>query len=235
MIVKAISARAIHAISTVCSRSATPRGGRRCSLGVEPANPRSAQSASPSGEGKASVLAERVLAPACRARPKSMFGLGVFLQVLVAEGAEDDAAHSMTVFSNHTRGRLRRTSHPGTRRRPRRAQSAVVLEIDLVAAEYRDVMAHSLRLTITDAAASFPSRFGRPFLQGLERRSPFRLTSITAARRRVKGQRHTDGVARALAGGGSERRAVKRAAACPGVAPRGERRDVRGFPTLSRG
>ena len=139
-------------------------------------------------KGGTSVLADGYLVAGTLtpAQAECIFGLGVFLQLRDdLEDIEDDAAHGVrTVFSNHTRGRL---DEPATR-----ALAVARAVLDRLScfdrpssAPIRDVMAHSLRLTITDAAASFPSRFGRPFLQGLERRSPFRLTSITAARRRV--------------------------------------------------
>jgi hypothetical protein len=139
-------------------------------------------------KGGTSVLADGYLVAGTLtpAQAECIFGLGVFLQLRDdLEDVEDDAAHGVrTAFSSRTHGQL---DEPATRAL---AVGRAVLDrlscFDRPAsAPIRDVMIRSLRLTITDAAASFPLLFGRPFLQALERRSPFRLTSITAARRRV--------------------------------------------------
>jgi hypothetical protein len=49
----------------------------------------------------------------------------------------------------------------------------------------RDIMARSLQLTISDAAASFPARYTPACLGELKRRSPFRLACLAAERQRL--------------------------------------------------
>jgi hypothetical protein len=139
-------------------------------------------------KGGTSVLADGYLVAGTLtpAQAECIFGLGVFLQLRDdLEDVEDDAAHGVrTVFSSRRHGQL---DEPAARSLA--VGRAVLDRLSCFdrpsSAPIRAVMAQSLRLTITDAAASFPSRFGQSFLQALERRSPFRLTSITAARRRV--------------------------------------------------
>ena len=139
-------------------------------------------------KGGTSVLADGYLVAGTLtpAQAECIFGLGVFLQLRDdIEDVEDDAAHGVrTVFSSRTQGQL---DEPATRALA--VGGAVLDRLSCFngssSAPIRDVVAQSLRLTITDAAASFPALFGRPFLQALERRSPFRLRSITAARGRV--------------------------------------------------
>jgi hypothetical protein len=139
-------------------------------------------------KGGTSVLADGYLVAGTltSAQAECIFGLGVFLQLRDdLEDVEDDAAHGVrTVFSSRTHGQL---DEPATRALA--VGRAVLDRLSCFdrpsSAPIRDVVAQSLRSTITDAAASFPSLFGRHFLQALERRSPFRLTSIMAARRRV--------------------------------------------------
>lgn len=145
-------------------------------------------------KGGTSVLADGYLVAGTLtpAQAECIFGLGVFLQLRDdLEDVEDDAAHGVrTVFSSRTHGRL---DDPAARAL---AVGRAVLDrlscFDRPSSvPIREVMAQSLRLTITDAAASFPSLFGRRFLQALERRSPFRLAGIAAARRRVSNSKGT--------------------------------------------
>jgi hypothetical protein len=139
-------------------------------------------------KGGTSVLADGYLVAGALtpAQAECIFGLGVFLQLRDdLEDIEDDAAEGVrTVFSSRAHDQL---DEPATRALA--VGRAVLDRLSCFdrpsSAPIRDVVAQSLRLTITDAAASFPSLFGRRFLQALERRSPFRLTSITAARRRM--------------------------------------------------
>ncbi|HEY3380799.1 MAG TPA: hypothetical protein VGK32_03465 [Vicinamibacterales bacterium] len=139
-------------------------------------------------KGGTSVLADGYLVSGSLtpAQAECIFGLGVFLQLRddLEDVNDDGASGLLTVFSSH---RARRLDEPTARAL---AIGAAVLERlpcfdSAQAAPIRDIMARSLQLTIADAAASFPSLYGAPYLRALERRSPFRFSCLAEQRRRL--------------------------------------------------
>jgi hypothetical protein len=139
-------------------------------------------------KGGTSVLADGYLVAGSLspAQAECIFGLGVFLQLRddLEDVVDDGKAGVMTVFSARGGGRL---DEPTSRTL---AIGAAVLDrlssFDAAqAGPVRDIMASSLQLTIVDAAASFPARYGAPYLAALERRSPFRFASLARHRSRL--------------------------------------------------
>jgi hypothetical protein len=139
-------------------------------------------------KGGTSVLADGYLVAGALtpAQAECIFGLGVFLQLRDdLEDVEDDGACGLaTVFSARRHGCL---DEPTARALA--VGGAVLDRLDCfdapAARPVRDIMARSLRLTIADAAASFPTRYTPAYLSELERRSPFRFAYLAAQRRRV--------------------------------------------------
>jgi hypothetical protein len=139
-------------------------------------------------KGGTSVLADGYLAAGSLApeQAECLFGLGVFLQLRDdLEDVHDDAANGVsTVFSSR-----RNVSLEEPTRRTLAVGEAVTRRFSCFsgdrAAPVRDIATRSLLHTVPDAAASFPSLFPLPFLQELERRSPFRFAAIAAERRRL--------------------------------------------------
>ena len=139
-------------------------------------------------KGGTSVLADGYLVAGALtpAQAECIFGLGVFLQLRDdLEDVEDDGACGLaTVFSARRDGCL---DEPTARAL---AVGAAVLDrLDCfdapTARPVRDIMARSLQLTISDAAASFPARYTPAYLDELERRSPFRFACLAAQRKRL--------------------------------------------------
>jgi hypothetical protein len=139
-------------------------------------------------KGGTSVLADGYLVAGALtpAQAECIFGLGVFLQLRDdLEDVEDDAACGLgTVFSARRDGCL---DDPTARALA--VGRAVLGGLDCFdapsARPVRDIMARSLQLTISDAAASFPARYTPAYLDELERRSPFRFACLAAQRRRL--------------------------------------------------
>jgi hypothetical protein len=139
-------------------------------------------------KGGTSVLADGYLVAGTLtpAQAECIFGLGVFLQLRDdLEDVEDDGACGLaTAFSARRGGCL---DEPTARAL---AVGRAVLDrlecFDAPSARpVRDIMARSLQLTISDAAASFPTRYTAAYLDELERRSPFRFASLAAQRERL--------------------------------------------------
>jgi hypothetical protein len=139
-------------------------------------------------KGGTSVLADGYLVADALtpAQAECIFGLGVFLQLRDdLEDVEDDGACGLaTVFS----ARPDRCLDDPTARAL--AVGRAVLDrldcFDVASARpVRDIMARSLQLTISDAAASFPARYTPAYLGELERRSPFRFACLAAQRKRL--------------------------------------------------
>jgi hypothetical protein len=139
-------------------------------------------------KGGTSVLADGHLVAGALtpAQAECIFGLGVFLQLRDdLEDVEDDAACGLgTVFSAQC---YRNLDEPTARALS--VGAAVLGRLDCFdapsARPVRDIMARSLQLTISDAAASFPARYTPAYLDDLERRSPFRFACLAAQRRRL--------------------------------------------------
>ncbi|HSK10967.1 MAG TPA: hypothetical protein VK911_15400 [Vicinamibacterales bacterium] len=139
-------------------------------------------------KGGASVLADGYLVSGALTpqQAECIFGLGVFLQLRDdLEDLHDDVAAGVgTVFSVRDGGRL---DDPTARAL---AIGGAVLDrlacFDAPqAAPIREIMTRSLRLTIADAAASYPALYSHGYLAALERRSPFRFSCLAAERRRL--------------------------------------------------
>ena len=139
-------------------------------------------------KGGTSVLADGYLVAGALtpAQAECIFGLGVFLQLRDdLEDVEDDGACGLTtVFSA---GRDVCLDEPTAR-----ALSVGAAVLDRLecfnapsARPVRDIVARSLQLTISDAAASFPARYTPAYLGELERRSPFRFECLAAERKRL--------------------------------------------------
>jgi hypothetical protein len=139
-------------------------------------------------KGGTSVLADGYLVAGALtpAQAECIFGLGVFLQLRDdLEDVEDDGACGLaTVFS----ARPDRCLDDPTAR-ALAVGRAVLDRLDCFEAAsarpVRDIMARSLQLTISDAAASFPARYTPAYLGELERRSPFRFACLAAQRKRL--------------------------------------------------
>jgi hypothetical protein len=139
-------------------------------------------------KGGTSVLADGYLVAGALtpAQAECVFGLGVFLQLRDdLEDVEDDTACGLgTVFSAESHGHL---DEPTARALS--VGAAVLGRLDCFdaasARPVREIMARSLQLTISDAAASFPARYTPAYLAELERRSPFRFACLAAQRRRL--------------------------------------------------
>ena len=139
-------------------------------------------------KGGASVLADGYLVAGALtpAQAECIFGLGVFLQLRDdLEDVEDDAACGLgTVFSAPPDACLDEATA-----RALAVGRAVLGALDCFdapsARPVRDIMARSLQLTISDAAASFPARYSPTYLDDLERRSPFRFARLAAERKRL--------------------------------------------------
>jgi hypothetical protein len=139
-------------------------------------------------KGGTSVLADGYLVAGALtpAQAECIFGLGVFLQLRDdLEDVEDDGACGLaTVFS----ARPDRCLDEPTAR-ALAVGRAVLDRLDCFDASparpVRDIMARSLQLTISDAAASFPARYSPTYLDELERRSPFRFACLAAQRQRL--------------------------------------------------
>jgi hypothetical protein len=139
-------------------------------------------------KGGTSVLADGYLVAGSLTpeQAECVFGLGVFLQLRDdLEDVHGDAANGVTtVFSSR-----RSVSLEEPTRRTLVVGEAVVQRFSCFsgdrAAPVRDIATRSLLHTVADAAASFPSLFPVPFMQALERRSPFRFATIAAERRRL--------------------------------------------------
>ena len=139
-------------------------------------------------KGGTSVLADGYLVAGALtpAQAECIFGLGVFLQLRDdLEDVEDDGASGLrTAFSARRDACL---AAP-----PARALAVGRAVLDRLdgfesssARPVGDIMARSLLLTITDAAASFPTRYTPTYFNELERRSPFRFAYLAAERRRL--------------------------------------------------
>jgi hypothetical protein len=139
-------------------------------------------------KGGTSVLADGYLVAGALTpeQAECIFGLGVFLQLRDdLEDVEDDAACGLgTVFSAQRDGCL---DEPTARALA--VGAAVLGRLECFdspsARPVRDIMARSLQLTISDAAASFPARYSPAYLGELQRRSPFRFACLAAQRRRL--------------------------------------------------
>jgi hypothetical protein len=139
-------------------------------------------------KGGTSVLADGYLVAGALtpAQAECVFGLGVFLQLRDdLEDVEDDEACGLaTVFSARPDGCL---DEPTARALA--AGRAVLDRLECFdapsARPVREMMARSLQLTISDAAASFPARYTPAYLDELERRSPFRFVCLAAERKRL--------------------------------------------------
>jgi len=140
-------------------------------------------------KGGASVLADGYLAAGLLtdAQAECLFGLGVFLQLRddLEDVTDDEARGLRTVFSSPAGPRL--LDEPTARAL---AIGSTVLErldcFESPAADaVRGLMKLSLLLTITDAAASVPSRYSAGFLKDLEAHSPIRLACLAKQRQRL--------------------------------------------------
>ena len=140
-------------------------------------------------KGGTSVLADGYLTTGdlTAEQAECVYGLGVFLQLRDdLEDVTDDIKNGQqTVFSSLSVGQ--RLDEPTARALA--IGSAVIDRLDCfpcpAASSLCDLMRRSLRLTITDAAASSAKRYSPAFLQRLERRSPIGLAFIVEQRRRL--------------------------------------------------
>jgi hypothetical protein len=138
-------------------------------------------------KGGTSVLTDGYLVAGALdpAQAECLFGLGIFLQLRddLEDVGDDRTSGLRTVFSS-VDGPL----DEGVAR-ALAVGRAVLDRLECFsspsAAAVRALMASSLSLTLTDAAASSPARFSAGYLAKLEAHSPFRLESLTAQRLRV--------------------------------------------------
>jgi hypothetical protein len=140
-------------------------------------------------KGGTSVLADGFLVGGAltRAQAECLYGLGVFLQLRddLEDLADDRRRKQATVFSSLRW--YRRLDDPTMRTLAiGRATLERLGAFDTPSARpVRALMARSLLLTITDAAASAAHRYRRPYREMLERHSPFRFACLLEQRRRV--------------------------------------------------
>jgi len=140
-------------------------------------------------KGGTSVLADGYLVAGTLtpSQAECLYGLGVFLQL--RDDLEDLAADrrngQSSVFSSLRW--FRRLDDPTTRTLAigRAVIDRLTVFGEPAAQAVRDLMAKSLLLTVTDAAASTARRFGRQYRRMLERHSPFRLAFLLGQRRRL--------------------------------------------------
>ena len=140
-------------------------------------------------KGGTSVLADGYLAGGSLTalQAECVYGLGVFLQLRddLEDLVQDQARHQRTVFSSVPDRHV--LDEPTARTFA--VGAAVVDRLDgfpsAVARHVRDVIRQSLCQTITDAAASYATRYSPGYQQLLETHSPVRLAFLLKQRQRL--------------------------------------------------